>query len=191
MLFRTHESASPCHHPDEVVVAGPDCQNYLSLLHPQDLDTLGLLYRLTALGESCPTLDRHMDRGCRIGRYSRAEGESISLDAPGTDDLAANRVVLGPRVRQAASRARVDQDAAEARRFGVDASHVAVEPLAHRSQRVVVEGVHVGRLEAVLLSPTVPALPDRGSPVLYGVAPGGVGFVLQQAIGDVRISDLR
>jgi hypothetical protein len=39
----------------------------------------------------------------------------------------------------------------------------------------VVEGVHVGRLEALILSPSVPAFPDGRRSIPYGVPPGGVG----------------
>src|SRR3712207_8561952 len=89
---------------------------------------------------------------------------------------------------QVTARVRTNDDVSVAcrLRFQVYPCHVAVEPLAHGAQRVVVEGVHVGRLEAVLLRPAVPALPDRGRPVLYGVSPGGVGFRSEEHTSELQ-----
>ena len=69
-----------------------------------------------------------------------------------------------------------------------DAGHVLVQPLSDRAERVVVEGVHQRGLEAVLLRPAVPALPDRGRAVADRVAPRREALVEQEAVGDVGVA---
>ena len=69
-----------------------------------------------------------------------------------------------------------------------DAGHVLVEPLRDRAERVVVERVHHRGLEAVLLGPAVPALPDRGRAVADRVAPGRERLVEQEPVGDVGVA---
>ena len=90
---------------------------------------------------------------------------------------------------QRAARVRPDQQPAEpgVARPLVDAEHEPVQPFADRAERVVVERVHPGRLEAALLRPAVPALPDRGGAVVHHVPPGRRRVLLQQPVGDVGV----
>jgi hypothetical protein len=55
---------------DDLVTSGPDEESRLSLIRAQEPDILGLLYRLAALRGPSVTLDRQMDRGHCVGRYS-------------------------------------------------------------------------------------------------------------------------
>ena len=55
---------------DDLVTSGPDEESGLSLIRAQEPDILGLLYRLAALRGPSVTLDRQMDRGHCVGRYS-------------------------------------------------------------------------------------------------------------------------
>ena len=55
---------------DDLVTSGPDEECGLSLIHAQEPDILGLLYRLAAPRGPGVTLDRQMDRGHCAGRYS-------------------------------------------------------------------------------------------------------------------------
>lgn len=71
---------------------------------------------------------------------------------------------------------------------GIDSRHSSPQPLANRPEGVVVERAHADTLEALVLGPTVPALPDRGRPVDDRVAPAGKRLLQQEAAGDVGSS---
>ncbi len=74
--------------------------------------------------------------------------------------------------------------------FGIqfNSGDVAKKPLADGAQRVVVEGIHAGVKKAVLMGPAIPALPDGGGAVFYGVKPGGVIIAEKKAVGDIGVS---
>src|SRR5690606_38430994 len=92
---------------------------------------------------------------------------------------ASDRAVARAGVLEAPAGPGLEQDVPvrRPRRVDVDAGDVAVEPLRDRAERVVVERVHLGRLEASLLGPAVPSLPDRRGAVGDAVAPGRVGLL--------------
>jgi len=71
---------------------------------------------------------------------------------------------------------------------GIDSRHSSPQPLANRPEGVVVERAHADTLEALVLGPTVPALPDRSRPVDDRVAPAGKRLLQQEAAGDVGSS---
>ncbi len=54
----------------------------------------------------------------------------------------------------------------------------------------MVKGVHLYRTEAVLFGVAVPAFPNGGRALLDGVAPGRIGFVLDQTIRQIAPPDL-
>ena len=72
------------------------------------------------------------------------------------------------------------------RHIPLDAGHRAVHPREYRAVGVVVEGVHAGGAEAVLLRVGVPALPDRRRALVDGVEPRGVLVLEEKRVGHVR-----
>src|SRR5581483_5723714 len=88
-----------------------------------------------------------------VGRQLEREGEPAAAPPPAAGDRAADRGVGAESPAPRAAGMRPDLQAAEAGGTGllVDAQHEPVEPLADRAERVVVEGVHPGGLEAALL----------------------------------------
>src|ERR1035441_4572682 len=69
----------------------------------------------------------------------------------------------------------------------VDSCDETVEPFADRTKRIVIEGIHVWRLESSFRRPSVPALPYRCCPLLDRIAPRRKGLLIKQAIGDVGV----
>jgi len=116
--------------------------------------------------------------------------EGAAVDAPGAGDRAAEGVVVGGGGGQPAAGPGMDDDVVEAGSLGidVDSGDVAVEPVADGAEGVVVEGVHAWVLEAVLLGPAIPALPDGGGAVLEGIAPGWERVVEEETVGDVEVA---
>ena len=66
-----------------------------------------------------------------------------------------------------------------------NAKHTAKHPLTTGTQGVVVEGVHLHVAKTPGLAVAVPTLPDGGSTLVDGIAPAGVGRVLDDAVGKV------
>ena len=54
------------------------------------------------------------------------------------------------------------------------------EPLADRTIGIVAVAIHARIMGSRLFLPPIPALPDRGSPILNGVTPTRVGCVRRQ-----------
>ena len=86
----------------------------------------------------------------------------------------------------------MNDDVPEAGLFGVqaDAGGRVEQPLAAGAERIVVERVHAGILEAAFRGPAVPALPDRRGPVLHREEPRGEGVLHQQPIGRIDLAGL-
>src|SRR5919112_5566816 len=166
--------------PNELVPPGADGHDGLSVLKALKLDALCLFQREVALGNRAAVASRHVDNRRGVGRDGHPQPERTVYDLPLAGYPAAYRVVLRPSRGQSSARAGVDDDVLVPRASGllIDPGHVAVEPLAHRAQRVVVKGVHVGRLEPLLLGPAVPALPDGCRPLPDRVPPRGIGVVV-------------
>jgi len=108
-----------------------------------------------------------INRGRRVGRHRHDQGERVTVAFPGRGDAAMDGIVIAPGKAEFVAGLRADDDVLVARRVHVpaDAGDAVVEPFAAGSQRVVVERVHAGILEAFLRGPAVPAFPDGGGPV--------------------------
>src|SRR5580692_3933715 len=115
----------------------------------------------------------YADAGRDVGRKLRPEREPVTRVLPAGRYRPADRLVGALCVAEAAAGMGPQDEPAEAGRprGEVDPQDEAVEPLADGAERVVVEGVHPGGLEAVSGRPAVPALPDRGRALLDHVPP--------------------
>src|SRR5207249_2091440 len=65
----------------------------------------------------------------------------------------------------------------------IDACDTRIEPFSDRTERIVVERIHVDALEAALRGPAVPTLPDRGCAVANRKAPGRITLLQQKIVG--------
>ena len=69
-----------------------------------------------------------------------------------------------------------------------EARERAVQPVGHRAQGVVVERVHLARVDAAVGQHGVPALPHRGRPHRHRVQPGGAARLQHQPVGHVEVA---
>ena len=73
----------------------------------------------------------------------------------------------------------------------INAGDVAPHPLAYRTKRPVVKGIHLRILESPAFHETVPALPNRGRTVCNHESPRRKSAQIKQPVGFIGASATR
>ena len=122
-----------------------------------------------------------------VGGNADRPGELVAGEFPVAEDFTVERAIGRAGVREACGDIGAEREVLEAGLFRIEfnAGNVAEQPFADGAERIVVQGIHMRIEEAVVLRPTVPAFPDRGSAVLNGIEPRGIVVAQEKFVSDV------
>ena len=114
----------------------------------------------------------------------------VILQLPGGGNVAMDGIVTGLCPGKTVTDHRFDLNGFVPGACRPDAAHPTEQIFTAGTERIMIEGIHAGILEAFIRSPAIPALPDSGGTVFHGKQPGGEGVLQQHPIGGVGLARL-